>query len=81
MSCQSAAPVPGNLQRLENPADRGRADPVAELEQLAQALHIRYRRAATMAVWSRRPPARHWLCDPDLPAYAVSGVPDSIVGH
>ena len=25
----------GNLQRLEDPADRGRADPVAELEQLA----------------------------------------------
>ena len=38
-------------------------------------------RAATMAVWSRRPPASHWLCDPDLPAHAVSEVPDSIAGH
>jgi hypothetical protein len=37
-------------------------------------------RAAAMAVWSRRPPARHWLCDPDLPGCAVSGVPASIAG-
>ncbi len=27
--------VPGDLQGLEDPADRGRADPMAELEQLA----------------------------------------------
>ena len=38
-------------------------------------------RAATMAVWSRRPPTRRWLCDPDVPAYAVSEVPASIAGH
>ena len=25
--------------------------------------------------------AGHWLCDPDLPAHAVSEVPDSIAGH
>ena len=25
--------------------------------------------------------ASHWLCDPDLPAHAVSEVPDSIAGH
>ena len=35
MSCRSPAPVPGDLQRLEDPANRGRAHPVAELEQLA----------------------------------------------
>ena len=34
-SCQYAVLVPGNLQRLQDPADGGRADPVAELEQLA----------------------------------------------
>ena len=35
MLCRFAGAVPGNLQRLEDPADHGRADPVAELEQLA----------------------------------------------
>src|SRR5271166_978715 len=38
-------------------------------------------RAATIAVWFRRPPASHWLCDPGLPARAVIEVPDSITGH
>src|ERR1017187_6890839 len=32
-SCRSAAPVPGGV--FSDPADGGRADPVAELEQLA----------------------------------------------
>ena len=31
---QYAVPVPGNLQGLEHPADRGCADPVVELQQL-----------------------------------------------
>ena len=34
-SCRSAALVPGSLQCLEDPADRGRTDPVAEFQQLA----------------------------------------------
>ena len=38
-------------------------------------------RAAAIAVWSRRRPASYWLCDPGLPAHAVSEVPDSIAGH
>jgi hypothetical protein len=38
-------------------------------------------RVATIAVWSRRPPASHWLCDPDLPAHAVTEVPASIAGR
>jgi len=38
--CQYAVPVPGNLQRREDPADGGRADPVTELEQLALDPHV-----------------------------------------
>ena len=38
-------------------------------------------RAATIAVWSRRPPAGHWLCDPDLPAHAVTELSASIAGR
>jgi len=34
-SCRCAVAVPGDLQRLQDPADRGRADPVAEFQQLA----------------------------------------------
>ena len=35
MSCRCAAWGRGDLQCLEDPADRGRADPVTELEQLS----------------------------------------------
>ena len=39
-SCQYAVPVPGNLQRLQDPADGGRTDPVTELKQLALDSHV-----------------------------------------
>ena len=34
-SCRCAVAVPGIFQRLQDPADRGRADPVAEFQQFA----------------------------------------------
>src|SRR6516165_7808182 len=39
-SCQYAVLVPGNLQRLQDPADGGRTDPVTELKQLALDPHV-----------------------------------------